>query len=191
MPSPRAERTAGTIPSALLALVSLVALLGAALAAAAPAAADPSPSGTDWDQIAACESSGDWHSNTGNGYHGGLQIAPSTWRAYGGHRYAPRPDLATRDQQIAIGERIAQDRGLAPWPNCGHLGAPSPERQARHSRSTGHHPSYTVRPGDSLSAIAHRTGVPGGTRSLYALNKDRLTRGADHIVPGQQLRLRG
>ncbi|MFB7635711.1 transglycosylase family protein [Streptomyces sp. NPDC056149] len=183
MPSPLAGRTAGPIPSALLALASLLALVGVA----GPAAADPPPTGTDWDQIAACESSGDWHSNTGNGYHGGLQISPSTWRAYGGHRYAPRADLATRDEQIAIGERIAQDLGLSPWPNCGQhgrrsaSGAPGPLRTA----------TYTVHAGDCLSAIAHRTHVPGGPSALYTLNKDRLTQGANRIHPGQQLRLRG
>ncbi|MFE6686099.1 transglycosylase family protein [Streptomyces sp. NPDC057743] len=187
MPSPLAGRTAGPIPSALLALASLLALLGAA----GTAAADPPPTGTDWDQIAACESSGDWHSNTGNGYHGGLQISPSTWRAYGGHRYAPRADLATRDEQIAIGERIAQDRGLAPWPNCGSRGLRSAHRDAVPHGAPTAAATYTVRAGDSLSDIAHRTHIPGGTSALYTLNKDRLAQGANRIHPGQQLRLRG
>ncbi|MGW7198901.1 LysM peptidoglycan-binding domain-containing protein [Streptomyces chryseus] len=77
------------------------------------------PARPDWESIAACESNGRWNINTGNGYYGGLQFAPSTWRAYGGHHYAPRADLATRSQQIAVATRVAQDRGLSAWPNCG------------------------------------------------------------------------
>ncbi|KUL36053.1 transglycosylase [Streptomyces sp. NRRL F-4489] len=189
MPSQPAVRTAGPLPSALLALALPVALATALLAAAGRAAAAPPPSGTDWDQIAACESNGDWHSNTGNGYHGGLQISPATWRAYGGARYAPRADLATRAEQIAVGERIVQERGLAPWPNCGRLGAPSADRAAGRPGPSAR--TYTVRPGDALSAIAQRAGVPGGARALYSLNRDRLPNGPDRIYPGQTLRVRG
>lgn len=79
--------------------------------------------GTDWDRIAECESNGRWNINTGNGYHGGLQFAPSTWRAHGGGQYAPRADLATRSEQIAVGERVARSQGLSAWPTCGRLGA--------------------------------------------------------------------
>ncbi|MGW5117140.1 transglycosylase family protein [Streptomyces noursei] len=200
MSSPLAGRTAGPIPSAVRALLPVLLLLGAAVATTDPAAAAPPPSsGTDWDQIAACESSGNWHTNTGNGYHGGLQIAPSTWRAYGGGRYAPRADLASRAEQIAIGERIAQDRGLSPWPNCGVQGAATSDRaassrgpappSAEAHRTTPRRGTYTVRPGDCLSDIAHHTDAPGGTSNLYALNRARLRNGPDRIYPGQRLRL--
>ncbi|WP_405389885.1 LysM peptidoglycan-binding domain-containing protein [Streptomyces sp. NBC_01102] len=87
------------------------------------AAAPTVTAGTDWDRIAECESNGRWNINTGNGYHGGLQFAPSTWRAYGGGQYAPRADLATRSQQIAVGERVARSQGMGAWPTCGRLGA--------------------------------------------------------------------
>ena len=60
------------------------------------------PNGRDYDAIAACESGGNWSINTGNGYYGGLQFAQSTWVGAGGLEYAPRADLATREQQIAI-----------------------------------------------------------------------------------------
>ena len=45
--------------------------------------------------ITACESSGDWSINTGNGYFGGLQFKQSTWEGAGGLEYAPRADLTT------------------------------------------------------------------------------------------------
>ncbi|MFJ2761193.1 transglycosylase family protein [Streptomyces prasinus] len=71
-----------------------------------------------WDKVAACESSDDWNINTGNGYYGGLQFTQSTWEAFGGTRYAPRADLATKDQQIAIAEKVLEGQGPGAWPVC-------------------------------------------------------------------------
>lgn len=73
----------------------------------------------DWDAIASKESGGNWATNTGNGYYGGLQFDQPTWDRYG-KQFAPRADQATRDQQIAAGEALVRDRGgNAPqaWPN--------------------------------------------------------------------------
>ncbi len=72
-----------------------------------------------WDQVAACESGGDWHINTGNGYQGGLQFNPQTWAANGGTQYAPTADQATREQQIAVAESVLATQGAGAWPNCG------------------------------------------------------------------------
>ncbi len=128
--SPLATRAVESALALLLVLLSVLGLAGRSAADAPARSASPGAvttgsvtSGTDWDRIAECESSGNWNINTGNGYHGGLQFAPSTWRAYGGGKYASRADLATRSQQIAIGERVARDRGLSAWPTCGRLGA--------------------------------------------------------------------
>ncbi|MEG3627984.1 transglycosylase family protein [Streptomyces poriticola] len=75
--------------------------------------------GTDtWDRVAECESTGDWDINTGNGYYGGLQFAQSTWEEFGGTQYAPRADLATRDQQIAVAEKVLDGQGPGAWPVC-------------------------------------------------------------------------
>ncbi|MFI2367722.1 transglycosylase family protein [Streptomyces sp. NPDC018833] len=85
---------------------------------AAPGAhADAARSGprVDWDAIARCESSGDWHANTGNGHYGGLQFTRSSWRAAGGLRYAPRADLATKSEQIATARRLAAIQGMGAW----------------------------------------------------------------------------
>lgn len=75
-----------------------------------------------WDRIAVCESSSNWHANTGNGYYGGLQFNNPTWLSNGGGQYAPRADLATREQQIAIANRVRAARGLQPWQCAGELG---------------------------------------------------------------------
>jgi predicted nucleic acid-binding Zn-ribbon protein len=79
------------------------------------------PSAHDWDAVAMCESGGNWSINTGNGYYGGLQFSSSTWTAFGGTAYAPRADLATKSQQIAVAERVlaAQGPGPGAWPTCG------------------------------------------------------------------------
>ena len=71
-----------------------------------------------WDRLAQCESGGNWHINTGNGYYGGLQFSAGTWTAYGGGAYAPTADLATREQQIAIGEKVQAAQGWGAWPTC-------------------------------------------------------------------------
>ena len=84
--------------------------------AAAPAPAPSSGStGVDWDRIARCESTNNWSINTGNGYYGGLQFDIGTWLANGGGQYAPRADLATREQQIAVAETTYASRGMSPW----------------------------------------------------------------------------
>ncbi len=78
-----------------------------------------SSSGLNWDGVASCESGGDWSINTGNGYYGGLQFDLSTWAANGGNAYASRPDLASRDQQIAVATNLYNQAGSSPWPVCG------------------------------------------------------------------------
>jgi uncharacterized protein YabE (DUF348 family) len=74
--------------------------------------------GEAWDRLAKCESGGNWATNTGNGFYGGLQFDKGTWTANGGGAYAPRADLASREQQIAIATKVRDARGYSPWPAC-------------------------------------------------------------------------
>lgn len=77
------------------------------------------PNSAVWDKLASCESGGNWATNTGNGYYGGLQFDKSTWDAYGGSQYAAYPHQATREQQIAVAEKVRADRGgYGAWPSC-------------------------------------------------------------------------
>jgi resuscitation-promoting factor RpfB len=83
---------------------------------AAPAAANFAGGSTVWDQLAQCESGGNWAINTGNGYYGGLQFSLSTWRSYGGPGY---PHQQSRETQIAIAEKVrAATGGYGSWPAC-------------------------------------------------------------------------
>ncbi|WP_227985103.1 resuscitation-promoting factor [Nocardia spumae] len=78
----------------------------------------PVRDGAVWDALAKCESGGNWAINTGNGYFGGIQFDQNTWSRQGGTRYAARPDLATREEQIAIAEVTRARQGWGAWPAC-------------------------------------------------------------------------
>ncbi len=96
-------------------LVGAGALAAAGLLGAnAPALADESES--VWDRVAACESSGDWSINTGNGYYGGLQFSLRTWKAFGGEGM---PHEASREEQIRIAQKTLAVQGPGAWPTCG------------------------------------------------------------------------
>jgi len=84
----------------------------------APAPEPPAPAvsnGSSWDRLAQCEAGGNWAINTGNGYYGGLQFSLSSWRAVGGTGY---PHQASRETQIAMGERLRASQGWGAWPSC-------------------------------------------------------------------------
>lgn len=165
-----------------------------------------------WNKVAACESTSRWDVNTGNGYYGGLQFAQSTWEAYGGPRYAARADLATKDQQIAVAEKVLDGQGPGAWPVCSvraglTRGGDTPDiRPAGTGRKTsvqdvqpqtppqsraGTAEMYTVVHGDTLSGIAESEQVKGGWRGLYAANRKAVGADPDLILPGQRLALRG
>ncbi len=101
----------------IVGVIAAVALaFGISAATAGPAEA---ASKTVWDKVAKCESGGRWHINTGNGYYGGLQFSGSTWRAYGGKKYASSAHRATKSEQIAIARRVLASQGPRAWPHCG------------------------------------------------------------------------
>ena len=107
--------TTSTVGVAKLAFTgAVIGSGGIALAGHAAAAPD-----SEWDRVASCESGGNWGINTGNGYHGGLQFSQGTWAAHGGGEYATSANQATRDQQIAVAERVLATQGRGAWPVCG------------------------------------------------------------------------
>jgi hypothetical protein len=92
-----------------------VAALMVGIGGTAPAHA---ASDRTWDRLSICESGGNWRINTGNGYYGGVQFSLSSWRYVNGNRWAPRPDLATRAQQVWAAERLLAIQGWGAWPAC-------------------------------------------------------------------------
>ena len=167
--------------------------------------AEAAPSGV-WDKIAQCESGGNWGIETGNGYSGGLQFSSSTWRAYGGSGSASG---ASREEQIAVAERVLAAQGWGAWPVCSRkagatgysASSSAPVRAAAPSAKTAALKAapktapaapvaggYTVAAGDSLGSIAATHNVPGGWKALYALNSGTVD-SANVIHPGQVLRM--
>ncbi|MET9579912.1 transglycosylase family protein [Streptomyces massasporeus] len=172
-----------------------------------------------WNKVAACESTSNWSINSGNGFYGGLQFTQSTWEAYGGRAYAARADLASKDQQIAVAEKVLDGQGPGAWPVCSVRAGltrgggepdirPAAERtkqkdtkkknsieevrpQSTPQSRAGNAEMYTVVHGDTLSGIADDQDVRGGWRGLYAANRSAIGSDPDLIVPGQRLALRG
>src|SRR5690606_486711 len=160
------------------------ALLNQGVASAAPDEA--------WDRLAECESTGRWDINTGNGYYGGLQFAQQTWVGHGGEQFAPRADLATREQQMAVAERVLASQGWRAWPVCsreaGVTGYGVTERNAESaSVPEPEQSAYTVQPGDTLSKIALPRQLDW--QVLYEQNRDVIGPNPNLIFPGQVLRL--
>ena len=196
--------------SAATRTVARVAIAGIAVGAPLAIAATPA-SATNWDAIAQCESGGNWSTSTGNGFYGGLQFTQSTWKAYGG---AGSPQGASREQQIAVAERVLQGQGIGAWPVCGKKGgggsstAPkathktttkqstpkktvTAPKQAAAPAATGVASSnpagdYTVVAGDTLSKIAKQFNVQGGYQKLQDLNAKYIPN-ADMILVGQKI----
>ncbi|MCW2558605.1 MAG: transglycosylase-like protein [Mycobacterium sp.] len=102
--------------------VAKIAFTGAVIGTGSIALAGQAGAATDgeWDQVARCESGGNWAINTGNGYQGGVQFSPSTWASHGGGEFAPAANMATKDEQIAVAERVLASQGRGAWPVCGH-----------------------------------------------------------------------
>lgn len=116
-------------PTASAVNVAKIAFTGAVIGTGGIALAGHANAATDgeWDQVARCESGGNWAINTGNGYHGGLQFSPSTWSGHGGGEFAPAAYLASKEEQIAVAERVLAGQGKGAWPSCGGpLSGPTP-----------------------------------------------------------------
>jgi resuscitation-promoting factor RpfA len=176
-------------------------LFGGATATAATPAATPvhaevaarAFSDSVWDAIARCESGGRWNISTGNGYDGGLQFKPSTWRAFGGTKYASRANHASREQQIEIAENVQARQGWGAWPVCARnagvtgRGAPKVVPKQRPKTTPATPPGkIRVKAGDTLSSLAAAHHIKGGWHQLYQHNRDQL--GNPNLIrPGQLL----
>jgi resuscitation-promoting factor RpfA len=107
-PRPRMSVTKNLVRLAITGAV----VVGGPLAMAGTANAVPAGV---WDKLAMCESTGNWSINSGNGFSGGLQFTPQTWRAFGGKGQAHQ---ASREEQIAVAERVLKGQGWGAWPAC-------------------------------------------------------------------------
>ncbi|MDA3648269.1 transglycosylase family protein [Saccharopolyspora indica] len=195
-------------PSNTSRTVARVAVAGAVVAS--PIAIAPMANAADWDTLAQCESSGNWSINTGNGYYGGLQFSQSTWAAFGGTQYASSAHQATREQQIAVAEKVLAAQGANAWPGCtaktnwasGSTKTSTKVTQKKVTAKTQTKTQtqqtttpkkttvktgggdYTVQLGDTLSKIGQQFGV--SYQQIAERNSDVIS-DPNLIFPGQQL----
>ena len=181
------------------------------------ATASPADAGTTvWDKVATCESGGNWKINTGNGFYGGVQFSSSTWKAFGGRKYASQANKATKSEQIAIARRTLATQGPGAWPTCGRRAgltksnggasksaavskASTAKKKSTPKKSTAKvAPKKThkvsaktvkVKGGDTISKIAKRQDVKGGWKGLWKLNK-KTVKNPNNIYIGQVLRIK-
>lgn len=197
--------------------VAAALALAAGMAITAPAANAEAASNV-WDRVAACESGGRWNINNGNGYHGGLQFSRSTWRAFGGARYASTANKASKNQQITVAKKVLKGQGPGAWPVCSKRAgltrsngaavnsstkstksnkakpSKSKAKKSKAKKSSNHKKvssakTVRVRSGDSLAKLAKRHHVKGGWKGLWKMNKKTL-KNPNRIRVGQALRVR-
>ena len=127
-PRHRAHSSRRPVRTAAVAVTAVAAV--AAPLSSTLTSADAATSKT-WDRLAGCEAGGNWHTNTGNGYYGGLQFSSGTWLAYGGGKYAARADLATRDAADRDRREGAQELRLGRLARLLGPTRPDPGRRSR------------------------------------------------------------
>lgn len=208
-----ARNTDESLARALGRRAAQVVLVGAVAATPLAFTTGLASADTNWDELAQCESSGDWNTNTGNGFGGGLQFTDSTWRAFGG---SGQPENASREEQIQVAERVKAEQGMTAWPSCSRQtgntdDSPNSESSSSSSGSGSSEPAsdpspsadgtesvaaptqqpqapaggaYTVAHGDTLSAIASAHGTTVGSLAQANGIAD-----PDAIAPGQQLKV--
>jgi LysM repeat protein len=199
-----------SLTRALTRRAAQLTLVGA-LAATPLALATGTASATDWDAVAQCESSGNWHTDTGNGYGGGLQFTNSTWHAFGG---SGEPEHASREQQIQVAEKVKGSQGMGAWPVCSKKagqtsnkagssssGSSSTKSASGSTSSSGSTKSaqtkpveattpptgsatgsYTVASGDTLSEIAAAHGT-----TAQSIAQHSGIANPDALSPGQKI----
>ncbi|GAA4904033.1 LysM domain-containing protein [Actinomycetospora succinea] len=210
-----ARNTDESLARALGRRAAQFALVGAVAAAPMALTTGLASADTDWDELAQCESSGDWSTNTGNGFGGGLQFTDSTWRAFGG---SGQPEDASREEQIQVAERVKAEQGMNAWPSCskktgntdssantesdsgssssdsddsdssdseGIRSSAPAEKPAQPAAPAAAGAAHTVAAGDTLSSIAAANGV-----SWQSVAERNGLANPDTLSVGQQLALR-
>lgn len=182
--------------------------MSAAPAEAAETAPAVSPAPTvDWGPITKCESGNNPRAQNRSSTASGLyQFLDSSWKAYGGGKYAARAKDATVAQQTEIANSAFRRSGLSPWKASQHCwggkvdtkAKPKPKPAAnlplvrdvsepiKPATPAAGGDTYVVKAGDSLARIAASRGV--SWQSLWEANKSSVAR--PHLLhPGDQLQM--
>jgi len=138
-------RIVGFLTAGLVAVGAPLAMAGTANAA----------SDSTWDRLAQCESGGNWSTNTGNGFSGGLQFTPSTWKAFGGKG---SPTGASREEQIQVAEKVKAEQGMNAWPTCSKKTGQTSNAAGSSSKSTAKKSSESSSSGSSSASSSKSKG---------------------------------
>ncbi|MEU4239600.1 transglycosylase family protein [Actinoplanes sp. NPDC026619] len=164
-----------------------VAGTAALLGPASPAQA----SSVNWDAVAQCESGGNWSINTGNGFYGGLQFSRSTWRSYGGAKYAGTANKASKSEQIRIAEKVLSGQGIGAWPVCGKKAGSSKHYSSTNTSGSKSASKSATKSKSSSKSTAHKAAkksststTPKVTRSttVKATGKNYVVRSGDTLA---------
>lgn len=177
-----AQRVLGVVAAAALSIG-----LGVGTAVPADAASNV------WDRVAKCESGGNWKINTGNGYYGGLQFSHSTWKAYGGGKYASNANKASKAEQIAIARRTLAGQGARAWSCAGRAGLTKSNGKASKSATPSTNPGAstaksTTKTSAAKKPVASSTAYTGSTsgKTVKVKRGDTLSKMAKryHVTGG-------
>ena len=211
-----ARNTDESLTHALGRRAAKIVLVGAVAATPMALGTGLASADTNWDELAQCESGGNWSTNTGNGFGGGLQFTDSTWHAFGG---SGQPEDASRAEQIQVAKRVKAEQGMNAWPTCskktgntddssdsGSSDSGSSDSKSSDSGSSGSSETEGIsaqsapqQPAEPAAPGAAHTVVSGETLSSIAAangvswqsiaQRNHLP-DPDSISPGQQLALR-
>jgi hypothetical protein len=155
-------------------LTGTALMAGAALAPAATAA-----SADDFARLRACESGGNYSTNTGNGFYGAYQFALGTWHGLG---YSGRPSDAAPSTQDAAARTLQSQQGWSPWPSCSRrLGLGSHHSSDFSSASSSHAVIVHVNTGPTAMSTLSGAEFRGDVKQLQA---DLQFLGYDLVVDG-------
>jgi hypothetical protein len=91
-----------------------VGLAVSAVITAAPVGASE-PMKVDLHKLRICESGDHYHEDTGNGYYGAYQFAPTTWHSLG---FRGLPNHAKHATQNRAAKLLHHQDGWQAWPSC-------------------------------------------------------------------------
>jgi hypothetical protein len=145
---PRSSRPIARTVVAAGSLTGTAIVAGAALAPAAGAA-----TADDFARLRACESGGNYSTNTGNGFYGAYQFDLGTWHGLG---YSGRPSDASPGTQDAAARQLQSERGWSPWPACSRrlgLGSSHSQHVVTSTSSSSHAVVVTVKHANGMSTF--------------------------------------
>ncbi|GAA4479979.1 hypothetical protein GCM10023094_25830 [Rhodococcus olei] len=175
--------TRKTTTRALGAVAATAALAAVPMALSAGTA---SAATHNWDGVAQCESGGNWSTNTGNGYYGGLQFSQSTWSANGG---TGSPHTASKAEQVRVAENVLSTQGAGAWPVCGQYltaGEPEPAPAPAPAPTPVSQVPGAIAPVATAPALP--AGIPAPTADQIKVATDRAVATAAQFGYGDQAR---